>query len=188
MARKPRDTARWCEQHRRRECAKLTKTRKTCHNSAIEGIDACRLHCGKKTDKAKAEGQANLIRQRFRDIAADEYLDPGDVLAWAVTVAYIDVADYRMTLKDRAAVTDGVQVTADELDRLMRMEADVARMSKMATDAGVEERRVRMAERVAEQLVSVLRGVVSELGHDTADPKVAAVLHRHLSLVRGKSA
>jgi hypothetical protein len=186
VAKKPRDTARWCEQHSRLECTKLTKKRETCHNSAIDGLDACRMHCGKKTDQAKSEGQANLIRQRFRDIAADEYLDPGDVLAWAVTVAYIDVADYRIQLKDRAAAKDGVAVSADELDRLMRMEADVARMGKMAIDAGVDERRVQMAERVAEQLVAVLRGVVTELGHNPADPKVAAVMHKHLQVVPTK--
>jgi hypothetical protein len=66
----------------------------------------------------------------------------------------------------------------------MRMETDVARMGKMAVDAGVEERRIRMAEQIAEQLVSVLRGVVTELGHNPADPKVAGVVQRHLQLVR----
>jgi hypothetical protein len=59
-------------------------------------------------------------------------------------------------------------------------------MGKMAIDAGVDERRVQMAERVAEQLVAVLRGVVTELGHNPADPKVAAVMHKHLQVVPTK--
>lgn len=182
------DGARWCTQHSRYECAKHTKTGATCHGTAITGLDACTKHCGKKREEAKAQGQANLIRQRFRDVAADEYIDPGDVLAWAVTVAWIDVVDYRITLKERAGNETAVAPSADELDRLMRMEADVARMAKMAVDAGVEERRIRMAEQIAEQLVAVLRGVVTELGHNPADPKVAGIVQRHLQLVHGQKA
>lgn len=182
------DGARWCTKHNRWECTKNTQRGNPCHNLAIAGIDACRNHCGKKTDEAKAEGQANLIRQRFRDIDVNDYVDPGDVLAWAVTVAWIDVLDYRAALKERVAKTDGPQPTVDELDRLMRMEGEVARIGKMAIDAGVEERRVAMAEQVAGQLVAVLRGVVTELGHDPADPKVAGVVQRQLTLVRGQKA
>jgi hypothetical protein len=108
--RKPNpDGARWCTKHSRYECAK-NQDRQPCHGSAIQGLDACTKHCGLKRDHAKAKGQANLIRQRFRDVDPDAYVDPGDVLAWAVTVAWVDVVDYRMQLKDRAAKpgTEGV--------------------------------------------------------------------------------
>jgi hypothetical protein len=169
-------------------CTKRKKNGDPCRGRRVPGLDACYMHCGKSRDKARADGQANLIRQRFRDVTPDEYVDAGDVLTWAVTVAYFDVADYRRTLKDRTTAKDGAQVTADELDRLMRMEADVARMGKMATDAGVSEQRLQVDRWVAEQLVSVLRGVVTELGHDPADPDVAATVRRHLELVPRKTA
>jgi hypothetical protein len=185
----------WCEHisvngvsSQRRECAKTGKQNGTrCHQQAIAGIDACRTHCGQKRDDAKAKGQANIVRARFRDVDASEYVDPGDVLAWAVTVAFLDIADYRREIASRAAEKDA-KISAEELDRLMRMEADIARISKMALDAGVNERQIRMAERVAEQLVTVLRGVVQELGHDPADPKVAKVIHSRLQLVAGGKA
>jgi len=39
-----------------------------------------------------------------------------------------------------------------------------ARFSKMALDAGVEERRVRLSERFGEAIASVLDGVFKDLG------------------------
>jgi hypothetical protein len=47
---------------------------------------------------------------------------------------------------------------------------------------------VSAATWTAEQLVAVLRGVVTELGHDAADPAVAGVVRRHLALVAGEAA
>lgn len=185
--RKPSDGATWCKTHDRRECSKNTR-RGTgrCHQIALAGLDACKLHSGEKLDKAKARGQANLIVQRFRDISPDDYIDAADALAWAVTVARVDVVDYRITLKDRVAKQE--TVTSDELDRLMRMESEVARIAKMARDAGVDEARLRLGERTVDVIVAVLRGVVSDLGHNANDPKVAAICRRRLELTTGQSA
>ena len=58
-------------------------------------------------------------------------------------------------------------------------------MAKQAHEAGVSERQIRLTEQVAEQLVTVLRGVVSDLGHDPTDPAVQAVVRSRLELVRG---
>jgi hypothetical protein len=183
------DGATWCEQHNRRECAKNTKKGVRCHQIALDGLDACPLHAGESRAKAKARGQANLMKAAFAEsIPAAEFIDPGEALLWTVTVSSRQVAWLRGLISDRLNVA-GTRVDDDALSVLVKIEQDervaLARAAKMALDAGIAERQIRMAERVAEQLVSVLRGVVTELGHDPADPAVAGVCRRHLTLVSG---
>ena len=181
--------ARWCEQHGRRECAKHSRrTGKPCHQIAIEGVDACQEHSGMSRAATKAKGQAALMRAAFAEtIAAADYADPGDVLLWAVTISARQVAWLRSLLAERMTGDGKPQIDGDDLTALVKLEHDerreLARAAKSALDAGIAERQVRLAERVAEQLVAVLRGVVTELGHDPADPAVAGVVRRHLALV-----
>lgn len=141
------------------------------------------MHAGVSSAAAKAKGQANLARQRFRDVGPEEYLHPLDVLAWALTVAQIDVADYRADML--AKVKGGQSPSESELDRVSRLVATAASVAKQAHEAGVSERQIRLSEQVAEQLVTVLRGVVADLGHDPTDPAVQAVVRARLELVRG---
>jgi SAM-dependent methyltransferase len=54
-------------------------------------------------------------------------------------------------------LTVWVRVQQESMERL-------ARFSKMALDAGVEERRVRLSERFGEVIASVLGGVLEDLG------------------------
>ena len=53
-----RNAARWCDEHGRWECVKRAKGGGTCHGSPITGLDACRMHVGKRGDVAKAQGEA----------------------------------------------------------------------------------------------------------------------------------
>jgi hypothetical protein len=176
--------ATWCAEHNRWECSKKTKRENVrCHRSAMAGLDNCGRngHPGMSMEAAKAKGQAAVTRARFRDVEPGEYVDPGSVLAWAVTVAFIDIADYRAELAAQAA--DGKTLGEQALDRLTRMQTDVARISKLALDAGVNERAIKIAEDTAATLVTVIRGVLADLGHDTGDPEVQAVVRRRLELV-----
>lgn len=191
--RTPSDAAVFCEQHQRRECSKNKRNGTgRCHASAIAGLDACKIHAGESTTRAKARGQANLMRAAFAEISTHEYVDPGDVLLWAVTVSSRQVSWLRSLIHDRMVAKQKTAIDADELAILVKLEQDerqaLTRAAKMALDAGIAERHVRLAERTAEQLVAVLRGVVTELGHDASDPKVAEVCRRQLTLVAGSSA
>lgn len=186
------DGAVWCPDHDRRECSKNTRRGKIrCHGIAIAGLDACKIHSGEKIDKAKARGKANLMRAAFAEIPASEFVDPGEVLLWAVTVAARQVAWLRGLISDQLKA-DGTGIDSDSIAALVKLEQDerreLARAAKTALDAGIAERQVRMAERVAEQLIAVLRGVVTELGHDANDPKVAGICRRQLELVTGGAA
>lgn len=183
----------WCDQHGWYECTKTSKrSQARCHERAIKGLDRCRHHAGEKTSTAKARGAANLMRAAFAEIPASEYVDPGDVLLWSVTVCARQVEWLRGLIADRLTGTDRPAVDSEQLTALIKLEQEertaLTRAAKMALDAGIAERQVRLAERTAQQLVAVLRGVVEELGHDANDPAVAGIVRRHLTLVGGAAA
>lgn len=184
------DQAVWCEQHNRRECSKNTK-RGTgrCHMVALAGLDNCGRngHGGESLVKAKARGQANLLAKAFVEISKADYVDHGDVMQWALTRAYLRALWTAEQIRELGA--KGAEMSDEKVRILIDIEQsearEAARVAKMAADSGIAERHVRLAERTAEQLVSVLRGVVTELGHDAGDPKVQGVVERHLRLVSG---
>lgn len=65
----------------------------------------------------------------------------------------------------------------------------LARISKTALDAGVQERQVRLAEQLAGQLADVLRAILDELQLTPAQQKRApAVVRRHLVALEGGAA
>jgi hypothetical protein len=57
------------------------------------------------------------------------------------------------------------------------------RVAKVAIDAGVEERQVRLTEAQAQQLAAVIRAILADLGHDLKDESVRKVVR--LRLVEG---
>jgi hypothetical protein len=66
------------------------------------------------------------------------------------------------------------------MDRLVQYSAT-------ALKAGVEERRVRVAENVGQALADAIRGVLRDLGV-ADDPRAPAVVRKHLTLVAGQAA
>lgn len=59
--------------------------------------------------------------------------------------------------------------------------------SKVAINAGIEERRVKLAEQQGALLAQAIRGILAELGVGDR-PEVPAVVRRHLTLVAGTAA
>lgn len=65
----------------------------------------------------------------------------------------------------------------------------LARFSKMALDAGVDERRVRLAENMASQLAPVLQAIFKELGLTAKQKgKAPEIVERHLMTLETTSA
>lgn len=73
------------------------------------------------------------------------------------------------------------EMYATWLDRL-------ARASKLAIDAGVEERMVRLAEDQARLIAEAMRAFAVSMGHDPADEAVQIALRRSLTVVAGGAA
>ena len=86
----------------------------------------------------------------------------------------VQLPDGTRTVEARAAVNMWVKLYQEERDRLVRV-------AKLAIDAGVEERHVRLAEGQAQQLAQVMRAVLTDLGHDLADEHVREVVRRRLT-------
>jgi hypothetical protein len=59
--------------------------------------------------------------------------------------------------------------------------------SKIAIAAGIEERRVKLAEQQGALLAQAIRGILAELGVGDR-PEVPAVVRRHLTLIAGHAA
>ena len=81
--------------------------------------------------------------------------------------------DGTQTVEAQAAISVWVKLYHDERDRLVRV-------SKAALDAGVAERFVRLAEQEAQHLASVVKAILTDLGHDLADPQVREVVKLRL--------
>lgn len=62
-----------------------------------------------------------------------------------------------------------------------------AKLAKMAVDAGVEERKVRVAEDTGRVIVDVLKATLTDLGVDLT-PDVGRTVAKHLRLVEGNVA
>lgn len=62
--------------------------------------------------------------------------------------------------------------------------AELARVGKVAVDAGVQERQIRMAEQLVGDLSAAIAGILKELGvHD--DKRAPSVVRKHLALLEG---
>jgi hypothetical protein len=90
----------------------------------------------------------------------------------------VQAPDGTRTVEARATVNVWVRLYQEWHDRLVRV-------SKLAIDAGVEERQVRLAERQAQQLAKVIRAILTDLGHDLGDERDRKVMR--LRLVEGRT-
>lgn len=61
----------------------------------------------------------------------------------------------------------------------------LASICRTALAAGIEERRVRLAERMAERIGEAIRGMLYDLGLDPEDDKVRSIVFKWLSQAQG---
>lgn len=131
----------------------------------------CRMHGGGKSSRHGRAAARRVVQQKamgeIGKLIAKLEIDPAsvnyaDVLAEQVTTAHVVVAILKLEV---AALDTGELYGPDHLGDarphvLMNMlrdwTSDAAKLSKMAIDAGVDERRVRLAEDRGAQLAAVL--------------------------------
>ena len=155
-------------------CAAKTRSGTPCQNPAgmrteHVGYGTCYLHGGCMPNHvlAAARAEAHQSAAVFMGPALD--VEPHEALLWCIRLAagQVEYAQRRVAgLRDDDAfeetvggrqLTAWVRVQQESMERL-------ARFSKMALDAGVEERRVRLSERFGEAIASVLDGGFKDLG------------------------
>jgi hypothetical protein len=111
------------------------------------GYGRCKLHGG-----ASRSGEIAAARHAAVALATEAQIEPADGLLWAVWLSAAEVQVFSQRVAELA--DEEILVEHDrrgaELNPWLRARADaterLARYSKMALDAGVEERHVRLAE------------------------------------------
>lgn len=177
-----------------------------CKQRVPLGHLVCRWHGGNAPQvRAAAERRAALAhaQQEHDTLGLALDLDPLEALRVAVCMAAGDVQFWRAKVAALAqqwsAVHDIGDATAsphaiagpDHLGdgaphvyvvQYEKAQERLARVSKLAADAGVDVRRVQLAERQGELIAQVIRGVLGEFG--LADhPDAAQIVRKHLELM-----
>ena len=193
------------------KCGAKTRRGKPCafpagHGTDHVGVGRCRRHGG-ASPQAQVAGVVELAKREAAVMGQPLDISPGDALLQCIQIAAGEVqfaseqiarleageavgpvvTTSRGSSKDRgkfAEIHEGapalhiwIRVRQQAMDRLVNY-------SSVAIKAGLEERRVKIAEQTGQLIASAVRGILEELG--VADrPETPGVVRRHLTLVAG---
>jgi hypothetical protein len=177
---------------RHESCNARKKNGERCRNYAGAGtnhlgVGACRYHLGNTETHKKAA--VKVMAERGRAFAQEQAIrfgqelrmDPLEALLWSL---HLSASHTEFLRQEIAGVPNG---KAHEFRRevLLRQWSDererLARTAKMALDAGVAERQIKMAERYAELLARLIQSILGDLNLTQRQREVAPeVVRRHL--------
>ena len=132
-------------------------------------------------------------------------VSPMDALLMCVRITAAEVTFFSSKIAEMEAKQVIQRPRAEQLDRDGRVHdlraqkqlniwvrerrksvADLARFSKMAIDVGVEERMVRVAERVGESLAGFVKGLLTDLQlSEEQEERAPEIVRRHLRVLQG---
>lgn len=131
----------------RRLCSAHTRSGALCRQPAIRGATVCKMHGGSvKRVKAKAAERVALaaIETELTRLRVDySRRNPGEVL---------------LEQMGRSAAIAAIHELAGNTDDALKAGDTAARQAKLALDAGIDERKVRLAEAQGVELVRMLHG------------------------------
>lgn len=178
-------------------CDKHRKDGQPCGGEPVRGTNTCRMHAGKPLRVVRQEVAA---REALASLELDMDADPLDELLTEVSRSAAAVrwlADKVNELEDRE-ITHGIVRTVQKADgsrevtaaasvnvwvKMWQDERDrLARVCKMTLDAGVDERRVRLAESHGRLIVDVIKATFVELQIEQTQ-EVYDVVSRHLRAI-----
>jgi hypothetical protein len=169
----------------RRTCTGNRKDGSPCAGPAVTGSDKCRMHLGKKAAPVIAEARNLEAARRAvitfglpRDISATDALieevkySAGHV-AWlrnVISELEADALVWGVTEESEKNATEfpGTDVTRSAsvnvwLELYYRERKHLVEVTKAAISAGIEERRVRLAEAQGEIVVGIIRRILTRL-------------------------
>lgn len=176
-----------------------TRTHVACKKPAGFGTDhqgygRCKHHGGStQSGVIAAEKQRLTIhRQMFGDA---EVIDPGQSLLEEVYrgrafIRFLEGLLVSHGINQDAGIDPGqllVEITEDGYKArawvaVWQKEREMhARACKMALDAGIAERQVRMMEQFADAIGDLVYGLIADLGMDPEDPKVRHIARKRLT-------
>lgn len=191
-------------------CGARTKAGRPCQKAAgwgtsHPGAGECRLHTG-STPAGELRGQIMLARRDMVAMGSPLPIEPHEAILECIRITAGEVAFCseriaELELSDlvgpvlTSSVRDGdetheetrregaptvhvwIAVRARAMDRLVGYSAAALR-------AGIEERRVRIAESQAQLLAQAVRGIMRDLGVEDR-PDAPAIVRRHLTMISG---
>jgi hypothetical protein len=192
----PGDPGRWCEEHGRRECVhNRSRARGQCHGPAVKGSDGCRMHLGEQAGPVIAEAVMTMAARKAvityglpRDISPTDALleevryTAGHVAWLREKVAELEERDlvWGVTEKSKKKATEfpGTDVTRAAkpnvwLQLYQAERKHLVDVTKAAISAGIEERRVKLAEQHGQLLNGVIKRILARL---SLSPEQSALL------------
>lgn len=199
------DRGRWCEEHQRYECTSPKKDRTPCHSPRmVRGTGRCRMHLGRKAKDVIAEDQARKAVVTFglpRDISPTDALleevryTAGHVAWLREQVQALEAADLVWGLTEEAHKgatefpgTDRTEAAKPNvwLELYYRERKHLVDVTKAAIAAGIEERKVRLAEAQGSLVAQVIRAILADLSLTAEQQqRVPEVVPRHLRALAG---
>jgi hypothetical protein len=180
-------------------CGAKKRNGETCRNYAGTGtnhlgIGACKYHLGNAKNHQKAA--IKVLVEREHQAAIEEArkfgqvieMDPLSALLWSLHLSASHTEYLRQEI-GRAGDSAEQVFRREVLLRQWNDERDrLARTSKMALDAGVDERRIKMAERFGEAIATLIQGVLDDLALNKRQrAEVPEVVRRHLLVLDGEA-
>jgi len=184
-------------------CDALKKNGERCKNYAglgtnHLGVGTCKFHLGRtqNAQKAAVKVYAERDRQAAQKTAIlfgqELRMEPLEALLWSLHLSASHVNFIRQEIA--AIPTNGPKPEERKFKRevLIRQFADerdrLARTSKMALDAGVAEKTIRMQERYAELLAQLISGILGDLALNPRQQRQAPeIVKRRLLALDGGS-
>jgi hypothetical protein len=194
------------------KCAGMSKqTGRRCKRDPAIGLDKCAIHCGlSKAERDRIAAEYLAMQEARRAVVTyglPRDISPGDALLEEVRYTAGHVAWLReriRELEDRDlvwGVTEVSEKTATEFPGTDRTEAarpnvwvelyyrerkHLIDVSKAAISAGIEERKVRLAEQQGALVASVIRRILGDLALTPEQKeRVPEVVPRHLRALAG---
>lgn len=191
----------------KKKCKAKLKSGKGCGSWAIKGGEVCRMHGGmapqvkRKARERLEDAQARItLAKAMKEFSLEGAANPGMVLLQELTHAWRTASWLRAKVADLPEQdAAGVMKTSEKYDEetgawtyiymagvnvWVRLYAEwtdrAAKMAKMALDAGIAERQIKIMEQQASLFASAMYGILKELGVDTGADDTLAVVRRHM--------
>lgn len=181
------------------KCTGHCKSGKPCEGQAVTGSDKCHMHGLAKGTKAREyadqramEARAELLAAKFAvPIKTDPisslvnrlYEREGNVAYYRAEVMKLD-SHWSATKHVSGAYTGETKAHAavELYERALKASED---LSLSLLKADVEQRRIRIVEGQAQQVVTFARGLMIDLGIDPMSPEARQAFRKHLELIAG---
>lgn len=150
------------------------RTRKRC-GQLVPGGGVCQWHGG-AAPQVERQREIRVAVAEAKDLFADRF----EAREWyeALPAAAALCDQLMQALRDKVELAGTLTVT--EIDGLAQLTERVARLAKLVQDSDIDERRVKIDEARAAQVLDFMKAVLGDLGLSLQEPRVMQVVSTRL--------